>query len=112
MKVTEELLKNREALAAAYGWPTAKWIQFCRTLMAEGYKVSLYEAQYTVSKYITVRKGKRTFKVRFSNHKPIPAREAAGDCDFFVGVTNLGVTNTEQALAAVRQHFLPAPQEA
>jgi len=82
--------------------PTQKWVEFCRTLLDEGYSLTLYEALRTVSKYVTVN---GSYKVRFSNHKPIESREANGDCDFFVGVTNLGVTNTKMALAAVRRHF-------
>jgi hypothetical protein len=48
----------------------------------------------------------KQFKVRFSNHKPIHARELRGDCDFFVGHTNLTVTHTAQAIHTVRNHFM------
>ena len=30
-------------------------------------------------------------------------REANADCDFFVGKTHFGVTNTEHAIAAVKE---------
>lgn len=90
----------------ALGFPKQKWVKFCEILLSEGYELSLYEARRTVSKYVTVgRKGAKPFKVRFSNHRPIAQREDAGDCDFFVGVTNRTVTTTTQALAAVRAHF-------
>lgn len=59
--------------------PTQKWVEFCRTLLDEGYSLTLYEALRTVSKYVTVN---GSYKVRFSNHKPIESREANGDCDF------------------------------
>jgi hypothetical protein len=87
-------------------FPKQKWVEFCEALLKEGYWLTLYEARQTYSKYITVRKaGHSPFKVRFSNHKPIKSRELSGDCDFFVGVTNLGIANTQMALSAVRKHF-------
>lgn len=95
--------RNKNAIAA--GYPPLKWVEFATTLMGEGLSCTLYEARRTVSKYITVSDGRRQFKVRFSNHRPIPARELSGDCDFFVGKTNLAVTNTAMALAATRNFF-------
>ena|ERR1019366_3821077 len=78
------------------------WIRFCLWAMAQGYKPTLYEAKNTVSKYVTIYCGNDvTFKVRFSNHKPIPEREARGDCDYFVGVTNMGVTKTEDVIESI-----------
>ena len=104
LTVTQQFLSSRWPAGSIY--PKQKWVEFCETLLREGYVLSLYEARQTYSKYITVRKaGRSPFKVRFSNHKPIQSRELAGDCDFFVGVTNLGVTNTAMALQAVRRHF-------
>lgn len=102
-----DFLKQRENLAASCGFVTPKWVIFSKILMEEGFSVSLYEAKKTPSKYITVmRKGvMKCVKVRFSNHKPIHARELSGDCDFFVGVTNLGTTNTDDAIKFVRREF-------
>lgn len=113
LKVTLDYLQKRTANLAERGYPKSKWIGFCEAMLAAGLKVSLYEARRTVSKYVTVRgpKGTQPFKVRFSNHRPIRAREAGGDCDFFVGVTNLAVTTTEQATAATLRHFGRLPVE-
>lgn len=99
------LTGRKEGLIAAGYEDTPKWITFCETLLTDGYTLSLYEAKKTYSKYITVIRGQKQFKVRFSNHKPILYRELRGDCDFFVGVTNLKTTNTAMALAAVRSFF-------
>lgn len=99
--VTPEFLEARASAAAASGYQKAKWIVFSEAILAMGLSLTLYEAWQTFSKYLTVRDGSRLFKVRFSNHRPIKRREIAGDCDFFVGVTNLGVTTTEDALRAV-----------
>lgn len=80
-----------------------KWIQFCETFVdLEGMVLRLYEARKTNSKYITLYFKGKTFKVRFSDHKPIKSREEAGDCDFFVGVTNNQVSTTAQAEQAVK----------
>lgn len=103
--VNSDFLNARTQRATAAGWKKAKWVHFCETLLEAGYTLSLYEAQATYSKYVTVKKGKQRFKVRFSNHKPIKHREIKGDCDFFVGITNLGVTTTSDALKAVQEFF-------
>lgn len=106
LKLTPEYLKSRADGLAARGYSKPKWIGFCEDVLAAGLQASLYEARRTFSKYVTVTNGRgKSFKVRFSNHKPIKSREAAGDCDFFVGVTNKTVTRTEQALAATFSHF-------
>lgn len=102
-RITQNFLDIRVKQAEAGGWGKAKWIEFCERLMSEGFYLKLYEAQRTVSKYITVinpRDSSHTFRVRFSNHKPIKHRESSGDCDFFVGTTHLGVTTTDQAIKA------------
>lgn len=104
-KITAGYLQGRAEGCYKKGYPVPKWITFCQTLMSEGYEIVLYEARQTVSKYVTVQRGAKRYKVRFSNHKPIERRELAGDCDFFVGVTHHSVTTTEQALVAVRAFF-------
>lgn len=106
--VNADFLKHRAAVALEKGYTKARWIMFCEILIEKGFECSLYEARRTVSKYITVRVPgvhNKSYKVRFSNHKPIKHREAAGDCDFFVGITNLGITNSAQAINAVLDYF-------
>ncbi|WP_435008006.1 hypothetical protein P12x_005273 [Tundrisphaera lichenicola] len=108
--VTLPMLVKRTDILKNAGYDKPKWIGFCETLLDRGYILTLYEARQTFSKYITVSMaGHKPFKVRFSNHKPIAQRELNGDCDFFVGVTNLCVTNTSQALIAVEKHFQQEP---
>lgn len=103
--VTQTFLDLKTRMAAKAGYPKAKWVEFCEALLVEGFELQLYEAKKTFSKYITVRRGDRSLKVRFSDHKPIKARELAGDCDFFVGRTHTGRRTTEDALRAVHNHF-------
>lgn len=108
VRVTKNFLFQRVSDAKAKGYEKAKWIEFCEKMLAEGYHVKLYEARKTVSKYVTVifpHDPSQKFKVRFSNHRPIKHREVSGDCDFFVGVTNLGVTTTDQAVKATLEYF-------
>lgn len=112
-KVTNELLtldylKGRAEGLATAGYPKPKWIYFCEEILCMGFIVELYEARQTKSKYITVRQQNnrsRSFKVRFSDHKPIHHREIAGDCDFFVGHTHTGIRNTNDAINAVCNFF-------
>lgn len=103
--VTPEFLAERAKFAKSLGFPKQQWVLFCEALLNRGYTMTLYEAKQTVSKYITVRRDNKKFKVRFSDHKPIARRELTGDCDFFVGVTHLGVTTAEQAYHATRKYF-------
>jgi hypothetical protein len=100
-QLTQAMLEARIAgyPTEEYGLP--KWLLFCRLMLKQGFTLNLYEARRTFSKYITVSKpgsGRHSFRVRFSNHKPIPEREARGDCD-------LTITNTSDAIQAVRKHF-------
>jgi hypothetical protein len=104
--VTKEYIAKRHAAYVARGFPDkAKWMIFCEMMLDRGYGVKVYEARKTVSKYITVIYNEKEFKVRFSNHRPICAREINGDCDFFVGRTNLGVSTTAHAIVAVDRFF-------
>lgn len=104
-EVTTAFLQHREAFAKTLGFEKQRWVHFCEVMLERGYRVTLYEAKQTVSKYVTVHRGDKRFKVRFSNHKPIERRELAGDCDFFVGITNLRTTTTNQAIAAAIRYF-------
>lgn len=103
--VTKSYLDQRAARAIALGYSKPRWVLFCQIALDRGFAINLYEARRTNSKYVTVWKGSKSFKVRFSDHKPIKAREAGGDCDFFVGVTNLAVTTTGDALRALFSFF-------
>jgi hypothetical protein len=106
LKMTPAYLSARTDGLAERGFKKSKWIEFCENMLARDLTVHLYEARQTRSKYVTVsKKGHSPFKVRFSNHAPIKSKEASGDCDFFVGVTNFTVTTTGDALAATLAHF-------
>jgi hypothetical protein len=104
-KVTRDQI---EAIIATYkqnDYDIPKFVLFIETAIKYGYRVRLYDAQTTVSKYVYVYHKKKSFKVRFSNHKPNYHREKEKDCDFFVGITHLGVTSTKDAWYAMRKHL-------
>lgn len=82
-----------------------KYIQFIERALTCGFKVILYMPKTTRSKYVTVQYKHKKYKIRWSNHKPIKDLEEQGSCDFFVGVTNLHITTTEQAWEAMLNHF-------
>lgn len=106
LKLTPLYLASRSSDLIKRGYEKPKWIVFCEALLSRGLTVHLYEARKTFSKYVTATDASgRSFKVRFSNHKPIPSRESRGDCDFFVGVTNQKVTTTNMALDATLKFF-------
>jgi hypothetical protein len=102
MRVTRQFLAQRTAKAERQGYPKYKWIEFCEAMLDLGYDLHLYEARTTFSKYITVSKNWKSFKVRFSNHRPAKERQENGDCDFFVGVSHGLVTTTAMAIEAVK----------
>jgi hypothetical protein len=105
LKLTWLYLHKRASASTSKGYSKQKWIIFCETMIENGLECSLYEARKTLSKYITVSLCGRSYTVRFSNHKPIKAREIEGHCDFFVGVTNTGVRTTADAIKAVFSFF-------
>jgi len=88
------------------GYVLPKWVQFCAIFALDlGFNVEYYDSKSTVSKYVYVKKGRKKFKVRFSNHKPSLETESRKDSDFFVGVTNFEVTRTEDAVRAAKEFF-------
>lgn len=109
LTVTRSYLCERAARLEKGGYQVSRWIEFCFVMLRCGYEVSLYEARKTFSKYITVKNGDWWYKVRFSNHRPIRAREAQGDCDFFVGITNFQTTTTNMAIIATIAALESAP---
>lgn len=109
LKITPAILAERAQWSIDNGYQKQKRITFCEEMIARGFTLYLYEAKETWSKYITVSKGKISFKVRFSNHRPNKQKERAGDCDFFVGVNNGSIATTEQAIEATFKHFGVTP---
>ena len=107
-------LDKRDNAYLKAGFDVTKWSVFCRWAIEYGLHVFLHESQSTVSKYVYVSKdvGGKQFKVRFSNHRPNGAKEEAGDCDFFVGVTNKGWSTTEMAIDAVKKWCNQRPTKA
>lgn len=84
------------------GYSIPKWIQFCEAAISMGFRVGVYAAVTTVSKYIYLSRGGITKKVRFSNHRASYAMEDAGDCDYYIGRGNFGVITTEQLLEKIK----------
>ena len=109
LPITQEFLNFRANRAKNFGYGKAAWIKFCEELLEQGYDLSLREALETYSKYIKVTKKDAetgsSFLVRFSNHKPNKDRELRGDCDFFVGITNLSVSTWRDAITAVQKFY-------
>lgn len=105
--VTKDMLRSRAESNKINGYSVPKYIKFCEQLLKHGYTLELYEARSTFSKYITVKREgtNKSYKVRFSNHKPNLTKEINGDCDYFVGVTNSWVTNWVMATKAVHKFF-------
>lgn len=105
--LTMDGLQEHARAAAARDHDPAKWVLFSTWWLYRGYEVRLYRAKRTVSKYVTVTDPARgvSFKVRFSDHKPILRRELDGDCDFFVGITNFDIHTTYDAVAAASEYF-------
>lgn len=104
-QMTQGEIDGRREWLKENDYPPSKWLDFCEAMLNAGLDVYYYQAMRTVSKYIIVKKDKKKYMVRFSNHKPIKYLEEQESCDFFVGVTNLGVTTTKQAIKAALKYF-------
>ena len=99
--VTDKLIDNFKKRYKNSRYSLPKWISFCETMLELGYEVSVYMSKTTFSKYVYVSNGKKTVKIRFSNHKPNYTKEIEKDSDFYVGVNNKVVTTTEQVIPQV-----------
>lgn len=108
-RVTEKMLQFKQPSNPEF--KKLKWVEFCEHFFNyEHLEIFLTEAKTTNSKYLTLEYKNNgyisLFTVRFSDHKPNIKREKQKDCDFFVGVTNLGVTNTKDAIIATQQWYI------
>lgn len=104
--INKDFLAHRIQYLEHLGYKKTKWIEFCEHMLAQGYTVTLYEARQTRSKYVSVHgKTGGFYRVRFSDHAAIVHREAAGDCDFFVGRGNFRTTTTTDAIRATLAYF-------
>ena len=73
-----------------------KYYFFMKTMLEHGYQVKLYQAG--VSKYVFIIKNDIVYKIRFSNHRPIKEKELENDCDFYVGISHLQASKTEDII--------------
>ena len=80
-------------------YSTPKYLLFIKTFLESGWKVKPYEVK--VSKYVFVFNDKEIYKIRFSNHKPIYAKEIENDCDFYVGISHTAVHTTDQIIQKI-----------
>lgn len=91
---TEELIRNYNKK-----FPTPKYLLFIKHMLENGWSVKVYVSG--VSKYVFVVNGEEIHKIRFSNHKPIYAREVQEDCDFYVGISHKQVSTTAQIIKKI-----------
>lgn len=108
LRLDQKFLEKAYNRIKGGGYSKQKWVEFSELFLEKGFDVFLYEARQTCSKYITLRHPQLSgvsFKVRFSNHPPIKAREDRGDCDFFVGRANNSISTTADAVQAALRHF-------
>lgn len=101
MLLTIEYLERLKPAYLKKNFPVPKWIVFSETLLRKGWKVKLYRAIHTYSKYLTITKRDRKYKIRFSDHRPNLKKEIENDCDFFVGRSNNQIITTEQVLEKI-----------
>ena len=93
----QRVYKWIEKYPKKYGYPAPKYLLFARDLLEDGWKVRQYKGgKRGISKYLFIEKGDHLYKIRFSNHKPIKAKEEESDCDFYVGVSHFQTSTTEE----------------
>jgi hypothetical protein len=105
--ITKKYLDYLVECYAKKGWNVPpKWIKFCYVMLENNWIISLYRAQTTRSKYIYIKKNKRNYKIRFSDHKANFHQETKNDCDYYVGVGNYGVITTEQLIEQLNKDLV------
>lgn len=83
-----EKIKNRYE-NSKYGCP--KWVLLIERLIQHNkvrkwkFRIYIYDAKSTNSKYITVVRGEDTFTIRISNHSASSFNFRNRPCDFYVG---------------------------
>lgn len=100
-ELTQGYLNNIKPSYLNAGYPIPKWILFSETMLQNGYKVRLYRAQRTVSKYLYISNRNHKVKVRFSNHKPSTQQQRNEDSDFYVGISNGKCMRTGEVIPLV-----------
>lgn len=103
-KITKEKIRHAIKTYPSQ-YPTPKYLLFIQRALEANFRVYLIRAKTTHSKYVHVRFKNKVYKVRFSDHKPNYSSEEQESCNFFVGVTNLTVTTTEDAWKAMNKYF-------
>lgn len=107
--ITDEYIKDKNKLVSKGRYPKPKFLTFCEIMHKMDYKVELVEAQTTVSKYVKVSQGDKSFKVRFSNHSAHERHKSSAGtaCNFYVGKDDEGTWhNLEDAVVATMKHFI------
>lgn len=84
-------------------YATPKYLVFIREMLRDGWEVKIYEVER--SKYVFITKDDFIFKIRFSNHKPIYAKQRANDCDFYVGISHKKTFTTEQVIQKIKKIY-------
>jgi hypothetical protein len=99
-RITDEILNYPDK---HHGYAAPKYLLFIETMLKEGWQVKVLKAGAKgISKYVFIEKGDHLYKIRFSNHKPIFAREQKEDCDFYVGISHKQVSTTDQIIAKIK----------
>lgn len=91
---------NKEIENYPKQYQTPKYLLFIKTMIENGSKVKIYKAG--VSKYVFVITDTDTYKIRFSNHRPIFSKEIEEDCDFYVGVSHRNCQTTEEIINIIQ----------
>lgn len=103
MKFNSNIYNYQKLRMAAKGFEVQKWVEFCQYFYTLGLDVRVHESKSTFSKYVYIRKGRKVFKVRFSNHKPNKLKQRHSDCDFYVGISHGVTTTTKDAIIATKE---------
>lgn len=102
----EKINKEIEEYKKRTGYNAPKYLNFIADMIADGWSVKLYKGGLKrVSKYVFVRKNGYLAKIRFSNHLPIKGRELESDCDFYVGISHLQTSTTEEVREKINREY-------
>ena len=80
-------------------------MDFCESLLDNGFEVFLYLPEKLTSIYVTMVKNRKMQTVRFSDHVTREESWLKGDINYYIGPSDLGMLSQQEVLDAINIYF-------
>lgn len=102
----KNIIIDKPYLQKFYTTKKPNWVKFCEKLLNDNFSVILYiPILRTESRYLTIIKNCKMMKIRYSDHAPVLKNWMQSDIDLYIGPSNKGMLNENQALKVIRLYF-------